>query len=139
MNTGTITVQTVVNAPIEKVWECWSSPDHIMKWAFASDDWEAPAATNDLRESGKFSTTMAAKDGSNKFDFTGVYTTVVPNERIEYTMEDGRKVQVQFQEKDGGVEVTETFDMEQENSEELQRSGWQAILENFKKHAESHQ
>lgn len=132
-----ISVQTIVNAPVERVWECWNEPQHIMKWAFASDDWEAPAATNDLRVGGRFVTTMAAKDGSAKFDFEGVYTVVEPNARLEYTMSDGRKVAVVFaQESEDKTRVEETFDLEDSHTEEQQRAGWQAILENFKKHAE---
>ncbi len=132
-----ITVQTTINAPIEKVWECWTAPEHITQWAFASDDWEAPAAENDLREGGKFSTTMAAKDKSASFDFNGVYTVVKTHERIEYTIEDGREVKIEFAETPEGVVITETFEMENENSEEMQRAGWQAIMNNFKKHVES--
>ncbi|MEK7570784.1 MAG: SRPBCC family protein [Patescibacteria group bacterium] len=132
-----ITVETIVKAPIEKVWESWNKPEHIMQWAFASDDWEAPAAQNDLRTGGKFKTTMAAKDKSESFDFAGVYTAVIENELIEYDMEDGRHVKIAFTQTPEGVQVVETFDPENENSEELQRSGWQAILDNFKKHTEA--
>jgi uncharacterized protein YndB with AHSA1/START domain len=137
MNQSPITVQTIVNAPIEKVWECWNRPEHITGWAFASDDWEAPAAENDLRVGGKFKTRMAAKDGSSGFDFEGVYSQVKEHELIEYDMSDGRHVKVVFEETPEGVRVTETFDPEQENTEELQRSGWQAILDNFKKYVEA--
>lgn len=131
-----ITIQTTINAPIEKVWEYWNNPEHIPGWAFASDDWEAPYAENDLRTGGKFKTVMAAKDKSASFDFTGVYTVVKEHERIEYDMEDGRHVSIEFTEVPEGVKVKETFDPENENSEEMQRSGWQAILDNFKKHVE---
>jgi uncharacterized protein YndB with AHSA1/START domain len=137
MDKNPITVQTVVNAPISKVWEAWNRPEHITHWAFASDDWEAPAAENDLRVDGEFKTTMAAKDKSASFDFTGKYVAVVENELIEYDMPDGRHVKVEFSELPDGVRVVETFDPENENSEELQRNGWQAILENFKKYTES--
>ncbi len=105
-----------------------------MHWAFASDDWEAPAAENDLCVGGKFKTTMAAKDKSKSFDFAGIYTTVTKYKLIEYDMTDGRHVKIVFTETPDGVKVTETFDPEQENTEELQRSGWQAILDNFKKY-----
>lgn len=132
-----ITVQTTVKAPIEKVWEYWNSPEHITGWAFASDDWEAPTAENDLKVGGKFKTKMAAQDGSSSFDFTGVYTKLEEHELIEYTMDDGRKVSVRFESVDGGTKITETFEPERENTEEVQRSGWQAILDNFKKYAES--
>ena len=133
-----ITVQSVVKGPIEKVWESWIKPEHIVQWAFASNDWEAPAAENDLRVGGKFKTTMAAKDKSASFDFTGAYTDVKEHELIEYDMDDGRHVKVEFAElpQKGGVKITETFDPESENPKEMQRSGWQAILDNFKKYAE---
>lgn len=131
-----ITVSTIVHAPLEKVWEYWNTPEHITQWAFASDEWHAPKAENDLRIGGVFTTTMAAKDGSASFDFSGTYTAVVPHEMISYVMEDGRIVAITFKEKGGGVLVTEAFDPERENSRELQQEGWQAILENFKKHVE---
>lgn len=132
-----ITVETTVNAPVEKVWNAFTEPQHITKWAFASDDWEAPAAENDLRVGGKFKTTMAAKDGSTSFDFTGTYTHVEPNKYFAYDMDDGRKVHVFFEDRgDGTTHVTEIFEMEHTNSEELQQSGWQSILDNFKKYVE---
>jgi uncharacterized protein YndB with AHSA1/START domain len=131
-----ITVQTVVKAPISKVWQYWNQPEHITKWAFASDDWEAPAAENDLRVGGKFSTTMAAKDKSASFDFAGVYTAVKEHALIEYDFGD-RHTKVEFSETPEGVKIVETFDPENENPEEMQRSGWQAILDNFKKYIES--
>lgn len=131
-----ITVSTTVNAPIEKVWECWTKPEHITKWNFASDDWETTYAVNDVRTGGKFKSTMAAKDKSASFDFEGTYTEVKEHELMEYDMSDGRHVSVRFEEEDGGVSVTETFDPESENSEAMQREGWQAILDNFKKYSE---
>jgi uncharacterized protein YndB with AHSA1/START domain len=136
MNKNAITVETIVKSPISKVWEYWNNSSHIMHWAFASDDWEARASENDLRVGGKFKTTMAAKDKSASFDFTGVYTVVKENKLIEYDMEDGRHVKVEFKELPKGVKVVETFDPENENSEEMQRNGWQAILDNFKKYVE---
>jgi predicted 3-demethylubiquinone-9 3-methyltransferase (glyoxalase superfamily)/uncharacterized protein YndB with AHSA1/START domain len=131
-----IIVQTVVNAPVEKVWECWNKPEHITGWAFASDDWEAPAAENDLRIGGRFKTTMSAKDKSTGFDFTGVYTSVKEHELIEYDIDDGRHVKVEFTELPGGVQLTEAFEPENTYPREMQRSGWQAILGNFKKYVE---
>ncbi len=131
-----ITVQSVVKAPIGRVWDFWTKPEHIVKWAFASDSWEAPHAENDVRVGGKFKTVMAAKDKSAGFDFTGVYTEVRQNELIEYDMDDGRHVKVEFAEIQEGVKVIETFEPETENSEDMQRSGWQAILDNFKKYVE---
>lgn len=132
-----ITIQTVVNAPIAKVWEYWNKPEHINGWAFASNDWEARAMENDLRAGGKFKTVMGAKDKSASFDFTGTYSAVQQNKLIEYDMSDGRHVKVEFADTPSGVKVTETFEPEKENPIDVQRSGWQAILDNFKKYAES--
>lgn len=132
-----ITVQTVVNAPMDKVWECWNKPEHITGWAFASDDWEAPAAENDLRTGGRFKTRMVAKDKSAGFDFGGVYTDVKEHRLMEYDMDDGRHVKVEFTKSPRGVEVTETFEPENTFPVEMQRSGWQAILDNFKKYVEA--
>ena len=132
-----ITVQSNINAPIETVWECWTSPQHIIQWNNASDDWHTPYAENDLRTGGKFKSTMAAKDGSMSFDFEGEYTLVEPNKTIRYVLGDGRKVEVSFAETPSGVEVIESFDPETVNPEEMQRGGWQAILDNFKKYVES--
>lgn len=132
-----ITIDTTVLAPIEKVWAYWTEPEHIMQWACASDDWEAPRAENDLQQGGKFITTMAAKDGSESFDFEGEYTLVTEHKLIEYTMSDGRHVTVLFETTPEGVKITQTFDPENENPEEIQRDGWQSILNNFKKQVES--
>lgn len=131
------TIQTTVNASPEKVWKFWNQPEHVMQWAFATPEWHAPKAENDLREGGKFSTTMAAKDGSMSFDFWGEYTLVRENEAINYTMGDGRKVEITFAETPDGVAITERFEPESENSEEVQKGGWQAILNNFKTYVES--
>ncbi len=132
-----ITVQNNIKAPIETVWECWTNPVHITKWNNASDDWHTPYAENDLRIGGRFKSTMASKDGTMSFDFEGEYTLVEQNEAIEYVMADGRKVEISFAATPSGVEVIESFDLETENSEEMQRGGWQAILNNFKKYVES--
>jgi uncharacterized protein YndB with AHSA1/START domain len=132
-----ITVQTTINVPIKIVWACWTGPEHITKWNNASDDWHTPYAENDLRIGGKFKSTMAAKDGSMSFDFEGEYTLVEQNKAIKYAMADGRKVDVYFTETQTGVEVIESFDPETVNPEEMQRDGWQAILDNFKKYVES--
>ena len=131
-----ITISTTVKAPIEKVWDAWTQPKHIMQWNHASDDWETSAATNDVRTGGKFSSTMRAKDRSASFDFEGTYTDVKKHERLAYTMPDGRKVVVTFTPINGGVKVTETFDPERMNPEAMQRQGWQAILDNFRNHVE---
>lgn len=132
-----ITVSTEIDAPIDQVWKKFNEPEHITKWCFASTDWHVPQAENDLTIGGKFKTAMAAKDGSFAFDFSGVYTEVKPFERIEYTLDDGRKVKINF-EKTKGTLLTETFEAEQTNSAEMQKNGWQAILDNFKKYVEQH-
>ncbi len=132
-----ITVETSVHAPIEKVWECWTKPEHITKWNAASDDWHTPKAENDLREGGKFTSRMEAKDGSVGFDFGGTYTTVVEHEQIDYTMDDGRTVSVAFDGHGDHTHITEVFDPEAENAPEMQREGWQSIMNNFKKYVES--
>ena len=132
-----ITVETAINATLEKVWNCWTLPEHITKWNHASDDWHCPAAENDLRTGGKFSYTMAAKDGSFSFDFWGVYTEVVKHKKISIILGDDRKMEVLFEEKDGKNAVQESFEAENMNSLALQRGGWQSILDNFKKHTEN--
>jgi uncharacterized protein YndB with AHSA1/START domain len=131
-----ITIETEVNAPVEKVWNYWTAPEHIVNWCFALDDWHAPAAQNDIRTGGHFSTTMAAKDGSFSFDFAGVYTEVIENECIKYTMGDGRTAAITFIREDDKTFIEESFEAESMNTLELQRGGWQAILNNFKKYAE---
>jgi len=133
-----ITIQATVSAPIETVWACWTEPDHITKWAFALDTWEAYNSSNDLKVGGKFSTMMGAKDKSFSFEFGGVYSAVTPNELIEYDLGDGRHVKTTFEQMPDGIHITQTFDAETQNPIEKQREGWQAILNNFKKHAESH-
>lgn len=132
-----ITVEATVNAPVEKVWSSWSGPEHITKWCQASDDWHAPHAENDLRTGGKFKTTMAAKDGSFSFDFDGVYTNVEQHRVIEYAIADGRKVKITFEATGNQTKVFEIFEAEETNPVEMQRGGWQAILDNFKKYTES--
>ncbi len=132
-----ITVSTKVKAPISKVWEYWTKPEHIINWNFASGEWHCPRAVNDLRPKGEFSWRMEAKDGSMSFDFTGTYNEIKPNELITYQMSDGRKVILKFSEEDGWVTLHESFEAEGTNSDEMQRAGWQAILENFKKYVES--
>lgn len=131
-----VTIHTTINAPIAEVWACWTQPEHMTQWTFASDDWESPTATNDLRVGGTFTTRMQAKDGSFGFDFGGTYTSVEEHAHIAYDMTDGRHVDVRFESADGAIRVTETFDLETENSADMQRAGWQAILENFKKYVE---
>jgi len=135
-NKTIITVEATVNAPVEKVWKFWSSPEHITKWNNASDDWHAPYSENDLRVGGKFTSRMEAKDGSFGFDFWGVYDVVVTNERIEYTLGDDRKVKIVFTNMGNSTQVIESFEAENENSIEMQKDGWQAILDNFRKYTE---
>jgi uncharacterized protein YndB with AHSA1/START domain len=132
-----ITVESTINAPVEKVWEYWTKPEHITKWNNASDDWHTPRAENDLRVGGSFVSRMEAKDGSFGFDFGGVYDAVRKNEYIEYTMGDGRKAKVAFSAQGDKTKVVESFEAENTNSEEMQRGGWQAILDNFKKYTET--
>jgi len=137
MEKTVVTVESTIQAPVEKVWETWTQPKHITQWCNASDDWQAPRAENDLREGGSFVTRMEAKDGSMGFDFGGVYDAVRKNEYIEYTMADGRKVQITFYPKGKETKVVESFEAESQNPVELQKGGWQAILDNFKKYTES--
>ena len=139
MIAGNITVEVNVDAGIEKVWDYWTLPEHIEHWNFASDDWECPFAENDLMPGGAFSYKMAAKDGSMEFQFEGIYDEVIPHELIQYTLGDGRKVRVEFQSKGKTTHVIETFEPEEVNTLELQRTGWQAILDNFRKYLEEKQ
>ena len=138
-NKPTITVETTVNAPLEKLWETRTEPTHITKWCQASDDWHAPYSKNDLKVGGKFTTTMAAKDGSFSFDFGGIYTRIEENKNIEYTMADGRKVSVHFTSHGGSTKVVENFETEDVHPLEVQKGGWQAILNNFKNYTEQNQ
>jgi uncharacterized protein YndB with AHSA1/START domain len=128
-----ITVETTVAAPMEEVWRAWTTPDDIKQWNAASDDWHTTAASVDLRAGGTFSSRMEAKDGSAGFDFAGTYTRVVPHERIECSFGD-RELVVEFQRTTAGVTVRETFDADEEHPAELQRAGWQAILDRFARH-----
>lgn len=136
MDKTNITVETTVNAPLKKVWEFWTEPKHIMAWCNASNDWHAPYADNDLKSGGKFKTTMAAKDGSFSFDFEGVYTNIEEYKTIEYTLSDRRKVKISFATEGNATKIVETFEPENTNPLEMQRGGWQAILDNFKKYTE---
>lgn len=132
-----ITVETVVNADRERVWHAWNNPSDIEQWNAASDDWHTTRSSVDLREGGTFTSRMEAKDGSAGFDFEGTYTRIVPRERIEYRMSDGREVSVEFIDEDDGVRVRNTFDAETENPPEMQRQGWQAILNSFGRYVEA--
>ena len=132
-----ITVSTEVRGSIKSIWETWTLPEHIVHWNFAADTWHAPAASNDLTVGGKFSYRMEAKDGSMGFDFSGVYTEIVEHEVIAYTMDDGRTARVTFEETGDSTLVTEVFEAEQVNPVDMQQAGWQMILNNFKRYAES--
>lgn len=133
----TITIETTVRAPLEAVWKAWTTPDDIVRWNAASDDWHTTKASVDLRVGGTFSSRMEARDGSVGFDFEGTYTEVVAHERIAYAMDDGRRVVVDFVPVDDGVRVREAFDAEATNPVEMQRAGWQAILDRFARYVEA--
>lgn len=132
-----ITVTVSIDAPIEKVWNCWTNPEHIIKWNFASDDWHCPWAKNDIQAGGKFVWRMESKDGSFGFDFSGKYTKVKQNELIEEILGDDRTVRISFSENGNKTEITEVFEAENQNPVEMQRFGWQAILNNLKKYVET--
>lgn len=131
-----ITIEATVNAPINRVWKAWVTPEDITHWNFANDDWCCPSAKLDLVEGGKFEYRMEAKDGSLGFDLTGTYTQVSPNTSLSFRLDDLREVNVTFIQADGGADVIVTFEAETQNPPEFQRNGWQAILDNFKKYVE---
>lgn len=133
----TITVESTINAPVAQVWTLWTSPEHIKNWNTASEDWHTTHAENDLRAGGSFSSRMEAKGGSFGFDFNGSYDAVNLHEHIAYTIADGRKVTIAFSGSGNTTKITETFETENTNPLDMQRGGWQAILDNFKKYAES--
>lgn len=135
----TITVETRIASSVNKVWELWTEPEHIKKWNNASVDWFTPSAENDLQVGGKFTYRMEARDGSFGFDFGGTYDKIEPEKQLAYTMDDGRKVTIDFQAQGEKVHITETFEPEDENPVHMQKKGWQAILDNFKKYTESKQ
>jgi uncharacterized protein YndB with AHSA1/START domain len=132
-----ITVENTIDAPVEKVWQYWTMPEHITQWNYASDDWHTPRAENDLRAGGSFISRMEAKDGSFGFDFGGVYDAITTNEYIEYTLGDGRKVKITFTTDGNKTKISESFEAESINAIEMQKGGWQAILDNFKKYTEA--
>lgn len=137
MHSPMISVEVEIAGTREKIWECWTRPEHITRWNFAIDAWCCPWATNDLRPGGEFTWRMETKDGSLGFDFTGTYTLVEEGKFITYSLADGRKVEIRFTEADGVFKVIESFEPVGRHSEELQRTGWQAILASFKKYVES--
>lgn len=132
-----VTTACTVHAPVEKVWEYYTGPKHITQWNNASDDWCTPRAENDLRQGGRFTFRMEAKDGSFGFDFGGAYDTVTPDKYIAYTLDDGRKVTISFAATGDSTTVTEVFEAETTNPVDMQKAGWQAILDNFKKYTEA--
>ena len=132
-----ITISALVNAPINKVWDNWTKPEHITKWNFAIDTWQCPTASNDLQVGGKYIARMEAKDGSFGFDFEAIYNTVIDKQELTYTMTDGRKATTIFVDNGRETSVTTTIDAESENPVEMQQQGWQSILDNFKKYVES--
>ena len=133
----TITVETIIKAPIERVWELWTGPEHLVNWNFASDEWYCPSAKNDLRHGGEFNWRMEARDKSTGFDFMGTYDEIAPYKRIKSILGDGRKIEITFSSMGESTQIMETFEAENMNSLELQQTGWQAILDNFRKYAES--
>lgn len=137
MSKTKITIEATIEADSKKVWNCWTEPDHITQWNFASDDWHCPRAENDLRVGGKYLARMEAKDGSFGFDFETIYDEVIDQRKIAYTMQDGRQAITTFEDLAGKTKVTTVFDAETQNPVEMQRGGWQSILNNFKKHVES--
>lgn len=132
-----INVTAIVNAPIEIVWDAWNTPSDIMQWNSADPNWHCPASENDVRVNGKFKNRMEAKDGSFGFDFEGIYDKVELFKELAYSMNDGRKVRTVFTEKDGKTTLSTVFDAESENEFEVQKQGWQAILNSFVKYVES--
>lgn len=137
MSQTKITVQSTINADVKKVWDNYTQPQHITRWNFAVDDWECPSAENDMRVGGKYKARMQARDGSFGFDFEATYDEVTPYKSFSYTMPDGRRVDTTFEDLGGRTEIATTFDAEDQNPIEMQRGGWQAILDNFRKYTES--
>ncbi|WP_435414175.1 SRPBCC domain-containing protein [Polaribacter aestuariivivens] len=137
MDLKKVTIKTVVNKSVKKVWQFWTKPAHITNWNFASDDWHCPKAENDLKKGGKFSFTMASKDEKMSFDLGGTYDEVIEYKQISYTLDDGRKVDTFFTDDDNLTAIKTIFETENTNPVEMQKTGWQAILNNFKKYAEN--
>lgn len=132
-----IHIQATVSTDIKTAWDSYTNPEHIVNWNFASEDWHCPSASNDLRIGGKFVSRMEAKDGSFGFDFEGLYTEVVEFSKISYSMSDGRTVTVNLKGEGDSTNIDVIFDAEGENPIDMQREGWQAILNNYKKYSES--
>ena len=137
MTFSKVTIEVAISANVEEVWEAWTKPEHITKWNFASEDWQCPKAENDLGVGGKYWARMEAKDGSFGFDFEAIYDEVIDQKKIQYTMSDGRSATTEFVSLGDKTQVTTVFDAEGTNPIEMQKSGWQAILNNFKKYVET--
>lgn len=137
MKTEHIAIATNISSTKDLVWKCYTQPEHIMKWNFATDEWHCPKATCDLRPGGEFSFRMASRDGAHEFDLKGKYAEVEAQEYLSYTLEDGRQVEVRFLKRSEGTLLEQSFEPESSNDVEMQRAGWQAILDNFKKYVES--
>ncbi len=133
----TVTIETLINKPVNDCWSIWTSPNHIINWNFATPEWHCPSAEHELKVGANFKYHMAAKDGNMAFDYTGSFTSIIPNQLLEYKLNDNRTVSVKFSEVNGSSKIVQTFEVEDENTIDMQRQGWQAILDNFKKYAES--
>jgi uncharacterized protein YndB with AHSA1/START domain len=136
MSNSQIRIEALISATPSKVWSYWTKPEHITQWNFAAPEWHCPKATNDLKVGGKYSARMEARDGSFGFDFEAIYDEVIDQRRLVYTMEDGRKVTTSFVGLGDGTKVVTIFDAETQNPEEMQKNGWQSILDNFRKYVE---
>ena len=132
-----IRIEVLVDAAVSKAWESWTSPDHIVHWNFASEDWQCPSASVDLRVGGKYEARMEAKDGSMGFDFIATFVEVEPLAKLVSRLDDSRLIDVEFKEEGGKTRVIEEFEIEDQNSAEMQRQGWQNILDNYKSYTES--
>jgi uncharacterized protein YndB with AHSA1/START domain len=135
--TEPITISTIIRVAKEKVWDCYTLPEHIIRWNFATPDWHCPAAHNNLTPGGTYHARMEAKDGSFAFDFKATYQQIIPYDSFQFVMDDGRKVHFSLEESEAGTIVNIAFDAENVNPLEMQRQGWQAILDNFKNYTES--
>ena len=137
MENQKVEIEALISADLSKVWSYWTSPEHITKWNFAVPEWCCPSATNDLRRGGKYQARMEARDGSVGFDFEAIYDEVLERKRIAYTMTDGRKAITNFEQVGSSTKVNTVFDAEMTNPIEMQKNGWQAILNTFKKYVEN--
>ncbi len=129
-----VSIQTTIQKPIELVWKTYITPKHVDAWNHATEDWETFGATSDFRVGGYFKYPMRAKDHSFGFDFEGEFLQIEPLKYIKYRLLDDRIVEIKFSEQPKQVKVEVIFDTESENSVELQRQGWQQILDAFKRY-----